>query len=233
MPKVVAIVQSNYIPWKGYFDMINMADEFVLYDDVQYTRRDWRNRNRIKTSNGPLWLTIPVETRGKYLQAIKDTRISDDGWRWQHWRSIVHSYARADGFPCYAERLEGLYASAPSHSLSLVNHHFLTAITRWMGIDTVISWSGDYRLDGDRTGRLVSICVQAGATVYLSGPAAQAYMDEARFAAAGIAVRYMNYDGYPEYPQLHPPFQHDVSIIDLLMNTGAEAPRFLKTLAPV
>jgi hypothetical protein len=102
-----------------------------------------------------------------------------------------------------------------------------------MGIDTVMSWSADYQLEGDRTGRLVSICVQAGASVYLSGPAARAYMDEARFAAAGIAVRYMDYDGYPEYPQLHPPFQHDVSIIDLLMNTGAEAPRFLKTLAPV
>jgi hypothetical protein len=226
-------VQSNYIPWKGYFDLINMADEFVLYDDVQFTRRDWRNRNRIKTSQGPLWLTIPVETRGKYLQTIKDTRISDDGWRSQHWRSIVHSYARAGGFRCYADRLERLYASAPSHSLSLVNHHFLTEITRWMGIDTVMSWSADYQLEGDRTGRLVSICVQAGASVYLSGPAARAYMDEARFAAAGIAVRYMDYDGYPEYPQLHPPFQHDVSIIDLLMNTGAEAPRFLKTLAPV
>jgi hypothetical protein len=231
MSKVVAIVQSNYIPWKGYFDMINLVDEFVLYDDVQYTRRDWRNRNTIKTAHGPLWLTLPVDTKGKYLQAVKDTVITDDAWRTQHWKSIVHSYARARGFHVYAERLEALYQSSRERSLSLVNHRFLVDICGWLGIETPLTWSSQYRLENDRTGRLVSLCLQAGATIYLSGPAARAYMDESQFAAAGIEVRYMNYDGYLEYPQVHPPFQHDVSIIDLLMNTGEEAPRFLKSFS--
>src|ERR1041384_7029573 len=98
MQKMVAIVQSNYIPWKGYFDMIRGVDEFVLYDDVQYTRRDWRNRNRIKTAQGTQWLTIPVEVKGKYLQAIKETKISDPSWGRTHWRTLCHSYNRAPHF---------------------------------------------------------------------------------------------------------------------------------------
>lgn len=229
MSKVVAIVQSNYIPWKGYFDMVNLVDEFVIYDDVQYTRRDWRNRNKIKTPHGPLWLTLPVDSKGKYLQAVKDTVITDDAWRTQHWKSIVHSYARARGFRVYAERLEALYQSSRERSLSVVNHRFLVDICGWLGIETPVSWSSQYHLEDDRTGRLVGICRQAGASTYLSGPAARAYMDESQFAAAGIEVRYMNYDAYREYPQLYPPFQHDVSIIDLLMNTGEDAPQFLKS----
>jgi hypothetical protein len=228
MSKVVAIVQSNYIPWKGYFDLINFADEFVLYDDVQFTKRDWRNRNQIKTARGPIWLTIPVETKGKYLQKVNETTISDDGWRADHWQSIRHHYAQAKGFRHYAERLEPLYASA-SRSLSLTNHAFLIEICRWLDISTPLTWSSDYVLADDRTDRLVGICEQAGADVYLSGPAAKAYLDETRFAARGIEVRYMDYGGYAEYDQLYPPFRHDVSIIDLLMNTGSEARRFLKS----
>jgi hypothetical protein len=109
MSKKVAVVQSNYIPWKGYFDLINLADEFIMFDDMQYTRRDWRNRNRIKSRQGPIWLAIPVEAKGKRDQKIKDTVISDPGWNRNHWRAIVYNYAKAKYFSNYKDRFEELY----------------------------------------------------------------------------------------------------------------------------
>src|SRR6056297_2335313 len=104
--KKVAIIQSSYIPWKGYFDIINSVDEFIIYDNVQYTRRDWRNRNLIKTPNGLKWLTIPVAVKGRYYQAIRDTKVSDKDWPNIHWKSIKHHYSKAPCFNYYAERLE-------------------------------------------------------------------------------------------------------------------------------
>src|SRR4026207_404505 len=109
MSKTIAVVQSNYIPWRGYFDLINSVDEFILYDDVQYTIRDWRNRNIIKTSRGSLWLTIPVRVKGKYYQKIKDTKIGDPEWNQRHWTSITHNYAKARYFRQYRETFEELY----------------------------------------------------------------------------------------------------------------------------
>src|SRR5216683_727265 len=106
MSKTIAAVQSNYIPWRGYFDLISQVDEFILFDDAQYTRRDWRNRNKIKTPKGLIWLTIPVETKGKYSQKIKDTVVTDSKWARDHWRSIVHNYSKAPYFPEYRELFE-------------------------------------------------------------------------------------------------------------------------------
>jgi hypothetical protein len=227
--KSVAIVQSNYIPWKGYFDLIARVDEFILYDDMQYTRRDWRNRNRIKTQHGVQWLTIPVDVKGKYYQAIKDTLISERGWARSHWQTLQHAYGRAPYFAEYRERFAELYARAGALTrLSDVNHLFLAALCEMLGIHTRISWSMNYRLSDGRTERLVELCRQAGATEYVSGPAARAYMDESCFAAAGIGIAYMDYGGYPEYPQLYPPFEHGVTVADLLFHTGADAPAFMK-----
>ncbi|HEX5053992.1 MAG TPA: WbqC family protein [Planctomycetota bacterium] len=223
MSKRVAVVQSNYIPWKGYFDMIASVDEFVLFDDAQYTRRDWRNRNRIKTREGPLWLTIPVEVSGRYLQPIRETRISDPGWRERHWRTIAHSYAKAPCFREFGPQLARLYETASDPLLSQVNRHLLEGICKLLGITTRLSWSMDYQLCDGKTERLVQLCRQMGATEYLSGPTARGYIDEALFAEAGVAVRWMDYSGYPEYPQLFPPFVHEVSIVDVLLNTGAAA----------
>lgn len=233
MAKTVAIVQSNYIPWKGYFDLINQVDEFILYDDAQYTRRDWRNRNKIKTPAGAVWLTIPVNVTGRYFQKIKDTTISDPRWRDEHWRTIAHNYGRAAHFKSYQDWLGTLYGECREDSLSLVNHRFLTAICDLLGIRTKITWSMDYRLDPEAspTAKLVALCQQAGATSYLSGPAARAYMEEELFTASGIELRYADYSGYPEYRQLFPPFDHYVSVIDLLLNEGPNAPRFMKTMA--
>jgi hypothetical protein len=227
--KRVAIVQSNYIPWKGYFDIINQVDEFILYDDRQYTRRDWRNRNLIKTPNGLLWLTIPVRVKGRYDQRIDETMISDPEWAKKHWKTISHAYASAPHFERLRDDFAALYEDPGDEHLSAVNHRFLEAICGMLGIRTRLSWSSDYPAVGDRTERLVSLCRLAGAQEYLSGPAARTYIEEERFQEAGIALTYMDYSGYPEYPQLYGGFEHGVSVVDLLFNAGPDAPRFMKS----
>ena len=134
--KRVAIVQSNYVPWRGYFDLIASVDEFVLLDDVQYTRRDWRNRNRIKTEQGTRWLTIPVQVSGRYTQTIAETKVAEPGWADQHWSIVRQSYRDAAGFEAAAPFVEELYATVPGPSLSDVNRHFLGAICERLAIDT-------------------------------------------------------------------------------------------------
>jgi hypothetical protein len=224
----VAILQSNYIPWKGYFDLIGLSDDFVLLDDVQYTKNDWRNRNRIKTQQGPAWLTIPVKHAGRFGQRIDEVCIAGDQWRVTHWRSIVQSYASAPYFATYRDRLEHTYAQA-SESLTEVNRRFIDCLCELLGIRTRISSSADYPTAGSPTERLVEICRALGASTYLTGPAARNYLDETLFVEADISVEYMDYSGYAVYPQLYPPFEHKVSIIDLLLTVGAEAPTYLKS----
>ena len=232
----IAIVQSNYIPWKGYFDLVNSVDEFVLFDDRQYTRRDWRNRNLIKTDRGTRWLTIPVLVGGQYLQRIDEVRVAQTDWAKRHWDQLVQVYRRAPHFNRAAELLMPLYLSPQPELLSEINRSFLEALSAILGIRTTFSWSTDYPDDSDsraglKTERLVSICRAAGATHYLSGPAARDYIDASCFEAAGIHLEYFDYSDYPEYPQVHPPFAHGVSILDLLFNTGNDAPAFMKTFA--
>ena len=226
--KKVAIVQSNYIPWKGYFDLINSVDEFILFDDVQYTKRDWRNRNLIKAAQ-PLWLTIPVQVKGKYEQKIKDVIVSDASWANLHWKTIRQSYARAKGFREVEDFLSNLYKNANQSKLSDINFYFLEAICRFLGIETKLKFSMDYEVIDGKSERLLHLCKQAGATVYLSGPAAKEYMDESLFENQGVRVEYMDYSGYQEYSQAHPPFVHHVSIIDLLCNNGNASSQLLKT----
>lgn len=227
--KTVAIVQSSYIPWKGYFDLIDSVDEFILYDDRQYTRRDWRNRNRIKTAQGTAWLSIPVKIKGRYEQRIDETEVSDPAWPERHWKTIVHAYGRAPHFDVYQESLHALYEQCTEALLSRINRAFLEQICELLGIRTPFVWSTEYQASGARTERLVALCRSASATTYVSGPTARDYIDESLFHEAGIELRYMDYAGYPEYEQLHPPFEHAVSIVDLLVHTGEEARRFLKS----
>jgi hypothetical protein len=226
----VAVVQSNYIPWKGYFDLIRSVDLFVLYDDVQFTRRDWRNRNRIKTRAGVAWLTIPVQSKGNYFQTIRQTRIAQTHWADEHWETIRHNYAKASCFREVAEVLEPLYRSfAPAETwLSELNRRFIQEMCDFLGISTRITSSIDYDLTGDRSERLLGICRQAGASEYLSGPAARDYLDEPAFLREGVRVAWADYSGYPEYPQFFPPFEHGVSVIDLLFHTGREAGRYMQ-----
>lgn len=229
MSKRIAILQSSYIPWKGYFDIIRIVDEFILYEDAQYTKRDWRNRNKIKTAQGPAWLTIPVKSKGKFLQAIKDTEAQGTDWRQKHWKAIEVSYAKTAHFKQYAGLFSAEYEQTEIN-LSKINIGFLTLICQILGIHTKMRTSTEFKLTGDRTERLVSICEQSGATEYLSGPSAQNYIQPQYFKEAGIKLEYMDYVGYPEYGQLFPPFEHGVSIIDLIFNTGERASEFMKGL---
>jgi hypothetical protein len=227
--KTVAIVQSNYIPWKGYFDMIAAVDEFILYDDMQYTRRDWRNRNLIKTPQGMQWLTVPVQVKGKYHQTIRETEIGGANWAPAHWKTLAQNYSKAPHFTEIADWLEPLYyLAAQEPRLSLSNRRFIEAICGYLGIKTIISNSWDYTLIEGKTERLANICSQAKGTEYISGPAARDYVDEEIFNDQGIKLTWFDYTGYPEYPQLCGDFVHSVSILDLLFNCGATAHLYMK-----
>lgn len=192
--KKVAILQSNYIPWKGNFDMINMVDEFVLYDDMQYTKRDWRNRNKIKTPTGLQWLTIPVCTKGKFEQKINETEVLSSKWVDEHLKALRCNYAKANCFQEYFPEIEKMYDQCRDKKfLSEVNYIFLRGVCDLLGIETQITKSSEYHIGQGRTKQLVDICVQAGATEYLSGPAARCYIEENLFEDAGIQLSYMNY----------------------------------------
>jgi hypothetical protein len=225
--KKVAILQSNYIPWKGYFDMIAAVDEFILYDDMQYTRRDWRNRNQIKTPNGVEWLTVPVQVKGKYKQKIKETAIDGSDWAIAHWKALVQNYSRAQHFDKVAALLEPLYIQRYTH-ISQLNRRFIEAICHYLDIKTTISNSSDFTLIDGKTERLADLCVQAGATEYISGPSAKDYADERIFNDMGIKLTWFDYVGYPEYPQLWGEFTHGVTILDLLFNCGKDAHRYMR-----
>lgn len=222
--KSIAILQSSYIPWKGYFDMINSVDEFVLYDDCQYTRRDWRNRNKIKTANGTVWLTIPVKVKERFHQRICDTEVDNHAWCQKHLASIRHQYCRTPYFKEIFPFVETMYGRSQEMALlSDINKMFIEELCRLLEIDTLITQSMDYSLESEKpNNRLIELCTKAGAHTYLSGPAAKSYLDESLFEESGIAVCWMDYSQYEEYTQLYPPFTHHVTVLDLLFHCGLE-----------
>lgn len=228
--KKVAILQSNYIPWKGYFDMIASVDEFILYDDMQYTRRDWRNRNQIKTPQGVQWLTVPVLVKGKYYQTIRETAIDGDSWATSHWQSIVQNYRRTLHFDEIAAWLEPLYADTHYTHLSQLNRKFIESICDFLGITTKITNSWDYTLTTGKTERLADLCLQAGGTEYISGPSAKNYVEEDIFSERKIKLTWFDYNGYAEYPQLWGEFTHGVTILDLLFNCGRNSRQHMRHL---
>ncbi|MFC4269922.1 hypothetical protein GQF03_05275 [Sneathiella chungangensis] len=224
----VAIVQSNYIPWKGYFDMIASVDYFILYDDVQFTRRDWRNRNKIKTRDGLQWLTVPVLSKNKYFQAIKDTKIDGTAWATKHWRSIDANYKKAPHFDALAEIIRPVYEGETPEYLTELNVLLIRRICDFLNIKTTISLSSEFDLAEGQNERLLGICKQLDADVYVSGPLAKDYLDISLFAADGVDVEWFDYSGYPNYDQLWGDFEHGVSIVDLIANTGHNAADFMK-----
>jgi hypothetical protein len=229
MNRKAAIVQSNYIPWKGYFDMIAAVDEFVLFDDVQFTKNDWRNRNQIKTPQGVQWLTVPV---GQDInRRIRDVSLPDTRWQAKHWKTIESNYRRAPHFASVAEEIEPLYTQRQHAGLSSLNRALIEAISAFLGTTTKISNSWDYTLTEGKTERLVDLCKQIGATEYVSGPAAKSYIDEKVFLDQGIKLTWFDYSGYPEYSQLWGGFVHGVSILDLLFNCGKDAPKYMRHVA--
>jgi hypothetical protein len=226
--KKVAILQSSYIPWKGYFNIIKVVDEFVLLDDVQFTRRDWRNRNLIKTRNGLKWLTIPVAVKGHYLASISEVSTSDNEWRQAHWNQIKEVFRNAPYFNTYAPVFESLYLNEDERNLSTINYTFIKQINLLLKIMTPIRWSKEFDTPRDKTERLFQICKQLKADAYLSGPAAKSYLDVDFFRKNNIDVVWADYSNYPEYNQPYPPFEHHVSVIDLLFHEGPNAINFLK-----
>lgn len=226
--KRIAICQSNYIPWKGYFDMIAAVDEFILYDDMQYTRRDWRNRNYIKTPQGLHFLTVPVKVKGKYFQPIRYTEINGDEWSAVHWRSLEHNYKKAPHYHEVAHVFYSLFNERKYHYLSELNRVMIEAVCAYLGIRTKISYSWDYRLAEGRTSKLVDLCLQAGGDEYVSGPAARDYIEEDLFERAHVKLTWFDYNGYPAYKQLWGDFVHNVSVLDLLFNCGPEAPKYMR-----
>ncbi len=226
--KKVAILQSNYIPWKGYFDLIAHVDEFILFDDMQYTRRDWRNRNKIKTPQGTSWLTIPVDVKGKYEQKIRETRIHDANWAASHWKTLQANYKRAPFFDEINTWLEPLYLENKHDYLSKLNRQFIERICEYLSIGTTISNSWDYEVCEGKSERLANLCMQAGGTEYVSGPSARDYLVEKVFDEYAIKVTWFDYLGYEGYPQLWGEFEHGVTILDLLYNCGKDAPKYMK-----
>ncbi len=220
------ITQSNYIPWKGYFDAISKVDTFVVYDDMQYTKRDWRNRNLIKTPQGLKWLSIPVNVSGKFFQKINEAETQDSFWIQSHLDALKQNYSKAACFREVWPWIQDLYHGCKSTNLSEINQYFIRAFMEFLGIDTPIRNSSEFVLNEERTMRLVDICVDLKATDYFSGPAAKPYMQENFFEEKAIRVHYFDYSGYPEYPQLYPPFEHGVSILDLVFNTGKDAKNY-------
>lgn len=211
--------------------MIAAVDEFILYDDMQYTRRDWRNRNQIKTPQGVQWLTIPVSVKGKYHQKIRETEIDGVDWAATHWKALVQNYRRSPYFDEVAAWLEPLYCvdCVESHlNLSQLNRKFIEAVCAYLGIATVISNSWDYSPVDGKTERLADLCGQANGTEYISGPTAKHYIDESIFKAQGIKLTWFDYSGYPEYPQLWGEFSHGVTVLDLLFNCGKNAHRYMR-----
>ncbi|SDY41662.1 WbqC-like protein family protein [Jannaschia faecimaris] len=214
----VAILQSNYIPWRGFFDLIRKVDHFVLYDTVQFTRRDWRNRNRISTTAGPIWLTIPVESTGKYYQRINETRVADPRWTETHLRSLRHGLGRAPQFKTWlAPRLEDWFGAIRDEKLlSNINRSLIAAVMAELGITTTLHSAQDLPEADGRSEQLLEICKALGTTTYVSGPAARSYLDEGLFQSQGVNVEWMDYPTYPTYRQTNGIHDPAVSILDTL-----------------
>lgn len=226
----IAIIQSNYIPWRGFFDLIARCDVYVIYDSVQYSKNHWHNRNRLKSPKGPSWVTIPIISN--FGQPIEAVEISQP-WAEKHWNFVDTNYRKAPYFDALAPGIKSLFdACSRERLLTNINEIMLRGISDQLGIATTIVRDSAFHTTGVRTDRLVDLCLKAGATHYLSGPSAKSYLEEEKFAEAGIVVEWMTYPDYPEYPQLWGAFEPALSIVDLLLNAGPNSPGLWRSSAP-
>ena len=224
--KDVVILQSNYIPWKGYFDLIHDADLFIFYDDLQYTKNDWRNRNKIKAANGPEWITIPAGSDTNRL--ICEVELKDGSWQQKHWKTLLQNYRNCPHFERYQHFFEDFYLGRRWANLSEMNQYVIQHIAaEFLGIRTAFQDSRAFSLSGQKQDRLLELVAQVGTERYISGPAAKSYIDPQRFEEAGVKLIWKDYRGYPMYPQRFLPFEHGVSIVDLLFNVGPDAPWYI------
>lgn len=223
----VGIIQSNYVPWRGYFDFIDDCDVFILFDDVQYTDRDWRNRNRLKTPAGPAWITVSLQS-GARDRLVQDVTIDwQTDWPARHLNMLRQNYRAAPHHVGVADEISDIFARRPAR-LSELNRTLIAWANARLGITTPLVDAASLPGQGRKTERLISLVQAVGGTRYLSGPAAEAYLEPEAFHRAGIVLEYKSYD-YEPYPQPWGEFEGAVSILDLLANTGTEARRFLKS----
>jgi hypothetical protein len=222
----VAIVQPSYLPWKGFFDIIFQVDCFVFLDDVQYTVRDWRSRNKIKQRDGSTrWITVPV--LGGRNQRIADVKIDrSQPWERKHLEALRHAYAQTPFFDRYFSTLSDILRSGET-SLSRLDATLTRAICAWLGLDRRFVFASELAASGSKDDHLIEIVKKVGGTAYLSGPSARDYIRPGRFAEEGIALSYVDYSGYPEYTQTSAPFVHAVTVLDLLFAVGPEAPDYI------
>jgi hypothetical protein len=224
--KTGVILQPSYIPWRGYFHQIAKADVFIFYDDVKYDKHGWRNRNRIKTPSGSQWLTIPVFSKGveKNRTPIDQIEINwNQNWNRKHWTALELAYGKAPFFERYAPLISRFYEGHPT-LLAEFTIDTTIQLAQALGI-TSTEFTRSSKLtgiSGQKTDRLIQILTQLDITHYISGPSAKEYIDTEQFDKAGISLEYMVYD-YPEYDQLYPPFDPQVSVLDLLFMCGPNA----------
>lgn len=220
-----AIIQSNYLPWKGYFDIIHDVDVFVFLEDVQYTHRDWRNRNKVKTPGGVKWISVPI--LGGIDQLIYEARIDySQNWREKHKATIHHSYASAPYYESYKKEIFDIFFKK-FDTLSELNIFSIKKIAKILGIETKFINSKDLHTHGTKDDKLIEINQKIGATYYLSGPAAKSYIENDKFSTAKIELLFKDYTGYPDYPQIWNNFESAVSIIDVIFNCGEESPYYI------
>ena len=230
MAKKIALLQSNYIPWKGYFDIINMADVFIFHDDLQYTHGDWRNRNKIKTRNGLEWISVPCGTSESRL--ICEVELKDKKWQKKHWAKIEQSYIKAKYFSTFKDYFMNIFLDKEWNNLSDMNQFIIKSISKdILKINTKFEDTRSYDLENSKAERVLELLEKTGAEVYLSGPAAKNYFNESMTDKIGVKLEWMDYSGYPEYNQLYPPFEHGVSILDLIFNEGENAKKFMKSFS--
>lgn len=219
----VVILQSNYLPWKGYFDLIHDADVFVFYDEVKYTKNDWRNRNIIYTKNGKQWLSIPI-AKDAVKQKISEVTFDDPGWQEHHYKTLYFGYKAAPQFRQLEILMEEIYHQKLWTHLSKLNQFAVERISNLIGIQTKFIDSSQLTMEGDRVMRLINILKQLNATEYYSGRAAMDYIagHEHLFADHNVKLVYKDYPDYPTYPQLAVPFDQHVSIVDLIAHVPFE-----------
>lgn len=228
--KRIAILQSNFFPWKGYFDLISYVDEFIFFDEVQFTKRDWRNRNKIKTPRGTEWITVPVNVKGKYFQKISETEINGIDWKQKHLNKIYHNYRRTEYFDEIYPLIRNLYLNNEYKYLSDFNQNTIISICNYLKINTKISSCANLELEEERNLRLVSLSKQVDGDIYVSGPSAKNYIIPEIFQQNHMMLEWFEYKGYREYNQMWGTFCHSVSIIDLLFNCGPGSAKFISGL---
>lgn len=227
----VAMLQPNYIPWKGVFDLINCVDVFVFYDDVQYTKKDWRNRNKIKTKEGDIWLTVPVKS--KRDQLICEAEIDNStNWQEKHFKTIKNNYSKAKYFSEYEYLLEEIYLNKTWGKISELDIFSTKLISKALDIGAEWVVASELNISGGKDGeKVIKICKQLKCDHFINGPSAKSFMDEEKFVNQGMALEYMEYN-YDEYSQIHPPFSHHVSALDVIFNCGKDAKKYVCKFNP-